>query len=66
MIINHEDCGAYGGSAKFNGDQKAEKEFHFNELRKAKEKILKKYPERAVILAYAKITDGEIKFLIIK
>jgi carbonic anhydrase len=58
VIINHQDCGAYGGSAKFNGDSEAEQKFHEEELKKAKNKILAKYPDKRVILAYAKLVDN--------
>jgi carbonic anhydrase len=67
VIVNHEDCGAYGGSAKFNGDQEAEFEFHIKELKKAKEKISAKYPRKEIILAYAKLTDNKqnMEFLMV-
>ena len=58
VIVNHADCGAYGGSAKFSGDIEAEQKFHEEELRKAKEKISIKYPGKEIILAYAKLMDG--------
>lgn len=57
VIVNHADCGAYGGSKEFKGDLKAEQRFHEGELRLAKEKILAKYPGKEVILAYAKLID---------
>lgn len=65
VVINHEDCGAYGGSAKFNNDRQAEKEFHFAELRKAKKKIMEKCPNREVVLIYADLTADKqnIEFL---
>jgi carbonic anhydrase len=65
VIVNHEDCGAYGGSKKFKGDGEAERIFHGEELKKAKEKILKRYPDREIILIYAKLVErGEnIEFL---
>jgi len=65
VIVNHEDCGAYGGSEKFNGDSEVEQEFHEVELRKAKDKLIDKYPEKEYILVYARLTDeGEkIEFL---
>jgi len=65
VIINHQDCGAYGGSKKFNGDEAAEQAFHEEELKKAKNKVLKKYPNLEVILVYAKLADrGEnIEFI---
>jgi carbonic anhydrase len=59
VIINHQDCGAYGGSAKWSGDEKAEQEFHGQELKKAKEKILAKYPDKEIILIYAKLVDDK-------
>jgi carbonic anhydrase len=65
VIVNHADCGAYGGSVQFKGDLEAEQKFHEGELRKAKEKILAQYPGKEVILVYAKLVDeGEsIDFL---
>jgi carbonic anhydrase len=67
IIVNHSDCGAYGGSAQFNGDADAEQRFHEGELKKAKEKILKYYPDKEVILVYARLVDGgeNIEFLTI-
>jgi len=58
VIVNHADCGAYGGSKEWNGDLEAEQKFHEGELRRAKEKILAQYPGREVILAFAKLVDG--------
>jgi len=68
VIINHQDCGAYGGSGKFNGNDEAEQKFHEEELKKAKEKILAKYPNKEVILAYAKLVDQKdsIDFVVVK
>jgi carbonic anhydrase len=57
VIVNHQDCGAYGGSTMFSGESEAEQKFHEGELKKAKEKILAKYPDKEVILVYAKLTD---------
>ena len=67
VIVNHQDCGAYGGSKVFNGDGAAEQKFHEEELKKAKAKILAKYPDLEVILAYAKLFDnGEnIEFVLL-
>jgi carbonic anhydrase len=55
VIVNHQDCGAYGGSKKFSGDDEAEQKFHEGELKKAKEKILTKDPDKEVILVYARL-----------
>lgn len=68
VIVNHEDCGAYGGSKKFEGDKEAEQKFHEEELKKAKEKILAKYLDKEVVLIYAKLIDDNenVEFLIIE
>ncbi len=58
VIINHADCGAYGGSVEFKGDLEAEQKFHEAELQRAREKIIANYPEKEVILAFAKLVDG--------
>jgi len=67
IMVNHADCGAYGGSVKFDGDIEAEQKFHENELQKSKEKILEKYPNKEVILIYAKLVDegDNVEFIII-
>lgn len=57
VIINHADCGAYGGSEKFNGNSAQEQKFHEKELHKAREKILAKYPDKEVILIYVRLVD---------
>jgi len=57
ILINHEDCGAYGGSERFGGNSAEEQKFHEGELRKAKEKILAKYPDKEVILIYVRLVD---------
>ena len=65
VIVNHADCGAYGGSKQFKGDAEAEQRFHEGELRKAKAKILAEFPGKEIILAYAKLVDGgeNVEFL---
>lgn len=49
MLMNHTDCGAYGGSDKFETKDE-EKEFHITELRKAKEKLAKIYPQLEIVI----------------
>lgn len=67
VLVHHEDCGAYGGSGKFEGDKDTEQAFHEMELRKAKDAILKKYPEKEVVMVYAKLVDegDAIDFMIV-
>lgn len=64
IIVNHWDCGAYGGSKSFESPER-ELEFHQEELKKAKEKIKSEYPQLEVITILAKISDDKkrIEFL---
>ncbi len=43
ILINHIDCGAYGGSGKYK-NKKEEIAFHKSELKKAEELIKKIFP----------------------
>ena len=54
VLINHQDCGAYGGSAAF-GSLKEEFEFHKKELAKAKKTILERFAGLLIELVYARI-----------
>ena len=47
ILTNHIDCGAYGGSKKFD-TMKEEVAFHKKELKKAKEICQRKFPNLAV------------------
>lgn len=60
ILINHTDCGAYGGSKRHESEQ-AEKSFHENELRKAVELLKNKYPDKQV-KAYLAILADPISF----
>lgn len=40
FLIDHHDCGAYGGVERFGGNLKAERDFHIEEMHKAKKKLL--------------------------
>ena len=68
VIVNHQDCGAYGGSKVFNGDGAEEQKFHSAELKKAGAKLAAKYPDKQIILIYAKLVDNgkNIEFFVIK
>lgn len=61
-LINHLDCGAYGGSEAF-GSAEEEYKFHVGELKKAKVAVLAKYPSLKVRMLLAKIQpSGEVIF----
>ena len=48
MLFTHHDCGAYGGSAKFGGNEADEVAFHYNEHTKARVIIGKHFPDIAI------------------
>ena len=54
VLINHEDCGAYG--------EEGTVEKHTEDLKIAKEKILSEYPNLAVDIYYLKL-DGTFKLV---
>ena len=51
-LIDHIDCGAYGGSGKF-GSAEEERAFHIKKLREAAKVICNRFSELKVQLAYA-------------
>lgn len=60
ILLNHTDCGAYGGSSQFDSSEK-ERDFHISEMKKAKELILEKFPALKVKMALAKIgQEGKV------
>ncbi|MBI2113217.1 MAG: hypothetical protein HYT50_01390 [Candidatus Wildermuthbacteria bacterium] len=61
LLIQHEDCGAYGGSAAFGNDFSKEQEYQNAELEKA-EALLKQQFSQPVETYLAKLA-GEIVIL---
>jgi len=53
ILFAHRDCGAYGGSARFQGDAEAESSFHRTELARAAEVIRAALPELTVECYFA-------------
>lgn len=51
LIVDHIDCGAYGGSSRFGSPEEEEK-FHSGELKKAAVIIKKRYPQLEIKLFY--------------
>lgn len=47
-LFDHVDCGAYGGSKKFEGDKEKEKMFHAKKLQEAAEIISEEFPDLKV------------------
>ena len=67
IIFHHSDCGAYARDYQF-GSPEEEKEKQLEDMKKAKEIILKKYPEAEVVFVWGELKDEdgeEIEFKII-
>lgn len=63
ILINHTDCGAYGGRKAFVS-RDAERETHRKDMDKAAQIIKAKYPEIEVKTILADIEkDGSVKFI---
>ncbi|NOQ67884.1 hypothetical protein GQ568_00395 [Patescibacteria group bacterium] len=58
IIFHHSDCGAYALDYKFSSVQE-EKEKQFDDMKKAKEIILEKYPEAEVVFVWGELKDEE-------
>ena len=57
ILMNHTDCGAYGGRSVFASSEE-EKKKHFEDMEQAAEMILKKYPDVNVKKILADIDDS--------
>jgi hypothetical protein len=51
VIVDHVDCGAYGGSGQFDSPD-AERQFHAERLREAREIVTDVQPQIEVVLLY--------------
>lgn len=61
ILINHHDCGAYGGSQAFENGE-AERVKHVADLKKAAEIIWKNQPQLTIELFLARLGDQKILF----
>lgn len=60
MLFTHYDCGAYGGLARFEGDEEKQQAFHEEELRKAAAVVREKFP-RLTIETYFIDKEGVVQ-----
>lgn len=60
LLSTHHDCGAYGGIARFGGDENKELEFHILEHQKARAAVSARFPDLK-IETYFIDTQGVIK-----
>ncbi|MFH1180819.1 MAG: carbonic anhydrase [bacterium] len=63
ILCHHTDCAAYGGSRQFSSFEE-ECKFQIEEMRRARELILAKYPDIKISLVLAKIIgqSGRVEF----
>ena len=57
VIINHADCGAYGGRTEFDHDHEKEFDFHQSQLRQAKDAIADKHPDKKVTTLFLRFRE---------
>ncbi|MCK5466379.1 hypothetical protein KAI56_02700 [Candidatus Parcubacteria bacterium] len=60
IIFHHSDCGAYAQDYQF-GSLKEEKGKQLEDMKKAKEIILEKYPEVEVVFVWGELIDEDGK-----
>jgi carbonic anhydrase len=62
ILINHQDCGGYGGSSAFGGLD-AELDFQRAQLRQAVSTLGVRYPEKQIEAYLGRLNDaGEVSF----
>jgi len=57
ILMNHTDCGGYGGREAFDGDRGTERQQHIKDMRRAKEKLVAKESGLQVEMLLADIKD---------
>ena len=60
IIFHHSDCGAYAQSYQFSSAEE-EKEQQIEDMKKAKEIILEKYPKVEIVLVFGNMKDSDGK-----
>lgn len=59
VLINHADCGAYGGNEAFESDE-AQLDFHRAQLKDARTLLSSKFPDLSIQTLFAKMVGSEI------
>jgi len=65
ILFAHRDCGAYGGSAKFNNPAE-EKATQVEDLKIARGVLAERFPEITITMFYAEITGDKVEFYPVK
>lgn len=61
LLVNHLDCGAYGGTSAFT-TREDEHERHVTDLRLARETVADQFPNLTVFTFLASVQDGRVHF----
>ncbi len=64
VIMNHWDCGAYGGSKHFH-DAAAEEAQHVQDLEIARAFLQERFPDLEIVIAYNKATGDSLEYHVI-
>ena len=64
VLLNHWDCGGYGGSRAF-ASAAAEAEIYRNDLRQARELLQPNLPQVEIILAFSQMSDSGLDYQIL-
>ena len=59
LVLQHEDCGAYGGKQAFPGDS-AEKELQKQELKRAALLLRERFPDKRIVTGFISL-DGVVE-----
>ena len=63
MLVNHRDCGAYGGTAAFHSPE-VERAEHEGDLRRAAQLLHKEFPDLTVDLYFAETHNNGKTFVV--
>ncbi len=65
IVMNHWDCGGYGGSKSFSSEEEEENQYK-NDLLKAKEFLTQEFSQLEVLIGYSKVTDDQLNFVMLE
>ncbi|MBU1164312.1 hypothetical protein KKA15_01985 [Patescibacteria group bacterium] len=64
VLVNHADCGAYGGRDAFSSTE-VEKNSHKQDLMQAKKKLQAEFPDLEIVIAYADLDQKGLEVNIV-
>lgn len=66
ILINHTDCGAYGGKKAFEGDTAGEEQKHLEDMKSAAIIIKNEFPDLEVMSVLIKMGENNNNFTVVK